>query len=180
MLVMCVTYTLRNGYQWGLQIASGLFSWVPRSLWPGKGVGTGHMVSDALGFEFTNLAPPIVSEPIVDFGLLGVLPFAALVGWLFSKLDQVYWSASHTRQAPVRVIDVMLPFWLGLAIMVTRGDFIAANAFILGFTLWIVPMGLGARRPAARVASEEGGVETARTVGWGGGSFSAAPPGPRT
>lgn len=147
MLVMCVKWTQVEGYQWGLQTLSGLLAWFPRSLWRGKGIGTGAMVTEDLGFEFTNLAPPIVAEPVVDFGLAGVFPFAFFLGWLFSKLDRLYWSKNHDPKSPVRVIDVILPFWLGLTILLTRGDLLAATVFILAFTFWVFVLGVGGRVP---------------------------------
>jgi hypothetical protein len=143
MLVVCVQFTLSHGRQWGLQTLSGLFSWFPRSLWPGKGIGTGMLASEAAGFKFTNYSPSIVAEPMVDFGLPGIVPFACAVALLFSKMDRIYWSASHERTVPTRVIDVILPFWLGLTVLITRGDLMTAVAYTLGFTFWIVPLGVG-------------------------------------
>jgi len=151
MLVLCFEWTERFGHMWGLQLLTGIFSWVPRSIWASKSVGTGGMVTEGLGFEFTNLSPPIMAEPIVDFGMIGVLPYAFAVGWLFCKLDTIYWSAPHDRRAPTRVIDVILPFWLGLTVLYVRGDFLAANAFFLAFTLWIAVLGVGAP-PVAKLA----------------------------
>jgi len=169
MLVLCIRFTSIHGHQWGLQTASGLLAWFPRSLWPGKGIGTGKLVTEAAGFDFTNLAPPIVAEPMVDFGLPGVVPFACAVALLFSKLDRIYWSASHERTVPTRVIDVILPFWLGLTVLITRGDLMAAVVFTLAFTFWIVPLGVGAPRPAAR--REAAGIPP------GGEAASGAPAG---
>ena len=150
MLVLCVHWTTVHGYQWGLQMASGLLTWFPRALWPGKGIGTGGMVTEDLGFEFTNLASPIVAEPFVDFGLIGVIPIACLIGWLFSVLDRTYWSQPREKPSPTRVIDVILPFWLGLVVLLVRGDLMASIVFILAFTFWVIPLGLGAKDSARR------------------------------
>ena len=143
MLVLCVRWTTFFGHQWGLQIASGLLAWFPRYLWPGKGVGTGGMVTGDLGFEFTNLASPIVAEPLVDFGLPGVMLVAALLAIVFSNLDRAYWSPGPAPEATTRIIDVVLPFWLGLVIVFVRGDLMTADVFILAFTFWVLPLGIG-------------------------------------
>jgi hypothetical protein len=153
MLVLCVSYTLEKGHTWGMQILSGLLSWFPRALWSGKSIGTGKLVTESLGFEFTNLAPPVVAEAVVDFGLLGVPILACALGLLFSKLDRLYWAQTHEKTAVTRVIDVMYPFWLGLMVLLTRGDLISAVTFILAFSFWVVPLGVGGSRPTAAAQS---------------------------
>lgn len=146
MTALGVKWVDMNGHQWGRQILGALFFWVPRFLWPGKPGGSGPMVTGDLGFEFTNLAMPIMAESYIDFGF-GLVLVAVLLASLLVRADGLYWSGRYRgRRGRVRVIDVILPFWLGCAIYLTRGDLISAMAYVGGFSCWVVLLGVGASR----------------------------------
>jgi hypothetical protein len=108
------------------------------------------MVTEDLGFHFTNLSPPILAEPLVDFGLVGIPVIAALFGLMLSRLDRAYWE-SGTERSGLRVIDCIYPFWLGCIIFMTRGGSFASLGFTASFTAWILPFALGLSR-SVRVA----------------------------
>jgi hypothetical protein len=148
MTALVVRWLESHDYRLGVQSLGSLLFWFPRALWPGKPIETGAMVTRDLGFSFTNLAPPIQSDAIIDFGLLGVPFVAALYGLLFSRLDRCYWESTGPRQA-VRVIDCIYPLWIGCVLFMTRGGSFAAFTFTSGFTAWVVLLGLRARQPAA-------------------------------
>lgn len=138
-----------NGHRWGLQIVGGLLFWFPRTFWPGKPIDTGGMVTDGLGFEFTNWAVPVIAEPLVDFGLLGVMPFAAFFGMLFARLDRAYWDVEPQRGV-LRLLDCVYPFLMGCVLFITRGGWFASLSFTFVFTIWLIPLGFGAARSARR------------------------------
>ena len=98
-------------------------------------------MTGGLGFEFTNLAPPVMADALVDFGLLGIPFIAAAFGMLFARIDRAYWDGDG-GDSGVRVIDCMYPFWLGCVIFVTRGGSFAAFTCTAGFTFWLLPLGL--------------------------------------
>jgi hypothetical protein len=148
MLTLCVKWTELHGHRWGLQTLGALLFWFPRQLWPDKPIGTGTMVTEGLGFEFTNLSPPIVAQGYVDIGFVGVALMSVAVGWLFSRIDLTYFAHGNPRRRPRRVIDLMYPFWVASVVFVTRGDMMAAAAHTAAFTLWIVPFALGVRSVA--------------------------------
>ena len=158
MTALCVKWIESHGHRWGLQIVGALFSWFPRAFWPSKPIGTGKMVTEDLGFEFTNLSPSIPAEALVDFGPLGVPIFAALVGILFSRLDWTYWARDREANgARVTVIDCIYPFWIGCVIYITRGDMFGAFTMTAGFTVCILPLTLGmsrATRQSARATAK--------------------------
>jgi oligosaccharide repeat unit polymerase len=133
-----------HGHRWGMQILGALLFWVPRVFWPGKPVGTGTMVTEDLGFDFTNLAPPITAEALVNFGLIGVLVMGALFGLALAALDGAYWAPGREGIASShRIIDAIYPFWLGCIVFITRGDLFPSTAFTTSFTVWVLPLGLG-------------------------------------
>jgi len=147
MLSLVQTWTESRGHRWGLQMLGSLLFWFPRPFWPGKPIETGAMVTTDLGFDFTNLSPPILSDPIVDFGIMGVPVVAALFGLLLSRLDRAYWETSSEQLGP-RVIDCIHPFWLGCVIFLTRGGSFGSLAYTTAFTAWIFPLALGLSRSA--------------------------------
>lgn len=147
MTILIYEWTVEHGCRWGQQLLAGLFFFVPRRFWESKAVGTGRMVTEDLGFEFNNLSPPILAEGLIDFGFAGVAALAALVALLFSRLDGIFWMERKARGAAIRVVDVIYPFWIGLTLLLIRGDILAAVAHIAAFTLWIFILGVGGRIP---------------------------------
>jgi len=144
MTAICQQYVDHFGHRWGMQILGALVFWFPRTLWPGKPIGTGTMAAHALGFDFTNLAPPITAEPLVDFGLVGVPIVAGFFAWILSRLDAAYWAVGREGVAKsYRIIDALYPFWLVAIVYHTRGDLLAAMTFNVSFSLCLLPLGLG-------------------------------------
>ncbi len=147
MLALCHQWTTQFGYRFGLQELGAVLFWFPRYFWRSKPVGTGGLVTQDLGFDFTNLAPPIMAETLVDFGLVGI-PFVAMfVGFVLARLDWGYWNPPPGEQR-VRVIDVMYPFWLGCIIFITRGGLLSALGFTTAFSAWLLVFSVGASRSA--------------------------------
>jgi hypothetical protein len=152
MTAICQKWVDQHGHTWGRQILGGFLFWVPRVWWPDKPFGTGAMATSGLGFEFTNLAPPITAEALVDFGLGGVLVIGFLCGWLLARLDAIYWAPGREGVAKTyRIIDATYPFWLVCVVFYTRGDLFGAMTFGVSFTAWIAVLGLG--RASARRAA---------------------------
>src|SRR5262249_21449446 len=144
MAALCQQWVDRFGHRWGRQLLGMVFVWIPRTFWPGKPIATGTMVTEDLGFDFTNLAPPITAEALVDFGLIGALVMGALFGLLLARLDAIYWAPGRQELArSSRIIDAIYPFWLVSVVFLTRGDLFSAWVFTLGFTVWILPLVLG-------------------------------------
>ena len=156
MLALVHQWTTIFGHRWGMQELGASLFWVPRSLWPGKPIETGTMVTEGLGFEFTNLAPPIMAETFVDFSYFGVPVVAMLMGFVFARLDHGYWVPAPGRTGP-RVIDAIYPFWLGCVLFLTRGGLFSSLMFTLCFTAWIFPFAVG----LSRRARQRGMVEQA-------------------
>ena len=153
MLSLCQRWLEGHPHRWGTQTLGALLHWFPRALWPQKPTETGGLVTGDLGFEFTNLAPPVMSDPLIDFGFPGIVLAAAVFGIVFARLDRAYWDV---RAAPsqVRAIDCIYPFWLGCVIFITRGGSFSSLSFTAGFTFWVIPLVAGlsrATRSARRI-----------------------------
>jgi hypothetical protein len=160
MTALVQKYVDTHGHRWGMQMLGALLFWLPRTFWHDKPIGTGAMATEALGFDFTNLAPPITAEPLVDFGLIAVPIVGGIFAWILSRLDATYWAPGREGIAKsYRIIDALYPFWLVCIVYHTRGDMFAAMTFNVSFSFWILPLGLGV---ASRRASGIGRVPEPR------------------
>jgi hypothetical protein len=110
-----------------------------------------------MGFDFTNFSVPIVAEPLVDFGMIGVPFFAFLFGWVLSSFDRSYWSSSDVERSPTgcRRIDIIYPFWVGLMLLMTRGDFLSSFGYTVGITFAMIPLILVPGRLRAKLTDTE-------------------------
>lgn len=148
-----------HGLTWGRQLLGAvILFWVPRSVWADKPISTGSQIVGDFGFDFTVLSAAIMADAYLDFGWVGVVGLAALVGWAVARLDRVYWSRSGTA----RVIDSFYPYLLGMMLFITRGSLMSAFPYALSFIGCAVPLAiLGAFGVLAR-RSQSTSVEVAR------------------
>ncbi|WP_395666163.1 hypothetical protein [Methylocella sp.] len=75
------------GGKGGVNIASALFFFVPRPLWPEKSGGTGGEAALFFGYPMYNISSPLPSEFYIDFGIPGVIVFSLLFGLLIRMGD---------------------------------------------------------------------------------------------
>lgn len=129
-LNMAVLYVEKNGLTWGSQLLGVLLFFVPRTMWPTKPVGSGHHMAMEKNMDFTNLSCPIVAEGYINFGFVGTILFAILIGVILSKLDSNFY---HTKR--IGVIHLMYPLLLGLIIFILRGDLMSSWAYTVSFII---------------------------------------------
>lgn len=158
MAALCQKWIDLFGHTWGRQTLGAFLSFIPRAVWPTKPIGTGGMVTGDLGFEFTNLSPPITAEALVDFGLGGTIVYGAIFGLILVRLDSIYWNSGPVGASKrQRIIDVLYPFLLICITFYTRGDLFAATTFTESFVFWLLPLGFALRAPG-REASRAAGA----------------------
>ena len=131
MFARTIEYTDEKGITNGGQIIGTIFFFIPRAIWTNKPVPTGELVSDAQGQEFTNLSCPLPAEGYINFGLIGTIIFAAIIGVVLRKLDNIYWK----EREDVTYIDLTYPFGLGLLIFLLRGALHPVVVYM--FTLYL-------------------------------------------
>lgn len=129
-LNMAVLYVDNHGITWGNQLFGVLLFFVPRSIWPTKPVGSGHHMAMARSMDFTNLSCPIVAEGYLNFGFLGTILFAIIIGIILSKLDSRFY-----HHKIFSVIHLMYPLLLGLIIFILRGDLMSSWAYTVSFII---------------------------------------------
>ncbi len=137
MFVAIQRYVKKFDYSFGLQLVGAMFFFVPRSLWPSKPIGTGAMTAEKLlGNDFTNVSAPLVSEGYVNFGIIGVVLFAILLGFACRELDNKYWRTNE----PLCSIKIIYPLCLFQFFFMLRGDLMSGGAYMIGRILvgWLI------------------------------------------
>lgn len=120
----------------GVQLMGVLLFFVPRSVWPGKPISSGHEVSRIGEFEHNNIAMNILGEGYVNFGFLGVFLFGFFLGFICGKLDGIYWRDSNADE---KLYCFYILFLSGL-VFVFRGSLLSAFAYVIGmlFVVFLV------------------------------------------
>ena len=123
-----VVYVERYGVDWGHNILSAVFFFVPRSIWPSKSSGTSVEVNGQLGYAETNLSVPLWMEAYVGFGWVGVVVLLGLYGFASARGEAAYLRLL-AETGPPRVTAVLLPFWGAYQFFILRGDLQNVLAF---------------------------------------------------
>lgn len=113
-----VVYVEMFGLEYGRQLLSVLFFFVPRSIWGGKAEATGSITAEAAGYRFTNISQPLPSEFFVDFGWAGVVIGASVLGWAFFHLDR-WFDRCWMSDIRTRLVAGLL---LGYGVILFRGS----------------------------------------------------------
>lgn len=83
-----VALVRQTGVQLGKQLAGSALFLIPRDLWPAKPLGTGALLAESVGADYTNLSAPLWVEGYVDFGLVGTAVLLGTLGALSVGLDR--------------------------------------------------------------------------------------------
>ena len=138
-LLATVKYVQVYGLTYGKQLLGVLFFFVPRSIWPDKPVGSGHLVAQNLlmtqyDMWFTNLSNPLPSEGYINFGIIGVALFAIILGKV-SRVMDIYQSKNDIRKYISIYISLNMTFML-------RGDLMSSFAYLIGslLAMYVLPL----------------------------------------
>jgi hypothetical protein len=98
-IINSIGYVHEHGYTLGRYSLSTLLFFVPRSVWSGKATPSAIDVAEDRGYWFTNLSMPIHSEVYLEFGLIGLLVFAWLLGHVWTRMDAAWLDRPGSRAA---------------------------------------------------------------------------------
>lgn len=135
-IVNSVKYVRDQGVDFGWQLFGAVFYWVPRSVWPGKPTGTGHLLHDYLGHPFTNVSGPAIAEAYVAIGVAGVVLMGYLLGAVSRRLEAA-------RSSGIG-LGVPAPLYLGSWFFVAyqwillRGDMMTFLKFLFPLVVFLV------------------------------------------
>lgn len=140
MLLRIIDYTMQEGFCYGTQLRSVLLFFIPRSLWNIKGIPTGEMVAAFQNNYFTNVSAPIMAEGYVDFGIVGVIAYAWISGYILKAIDKRYWQDQLENELHYR--ELILPFLMGFIIFIMRGALQPTFLRLMGFFLYIIMLSI--------------------------------------
>jgi hypothetical protein len=128
-----IQYVGDYGNTAGKQLMTVLLFFVPRSVWPGKAVGSGAFIYGQMRYEFTNISCPFIAEGYINFGFAGSMLFIGLLSWLIAVYDNTYWRAKTLADIlPVNYNAVFYCVFLGLLFFMLRGDLLFSFSVIIG------------------------------------------------
>ncbi|MFA6755256.1 MAG: O-antigen polymerase [Bacilli bacterium] len=88
MIMMTIKYCDLNGFCYGWNLFSGLFSFIPRSIWTSKAIMSGAIVTSYFGSSFTNISCPLIAEFYYAFSYFGVAIGSVLTGLFFRLIEK--------------------------------------------------------------------------------------------
>ena len=128
MFISIQRWVEQDGFQNGRQLIGALFFFVPRSIWPTKPLGTGRSAFEATDqYWFSNVSAPLVSEAWVNFGVVGIIAFGILLGYVTKRVDNRYWC----NREECSLIRIAYPFLMLMFFFMQRGDLMATGSYLL-------------------------------------------------
>lgn len=122
-----IEYTQVYGFSYGLQLLGSLLFFVPRVMWPLKPIATGETVGRYLmattGMWFYNLSNPLISEGYIDFGIIGVVLYGAILGIVSKEIRNMSRSNSYVSFVAIFISMQMFLF--------LRGDMLSSISFLI-------------------------------------------------
>lgn len=112
----------------GRQLLTALLFFVPRSLWPGKSVGSGNYIANKFDFIFDNISMNFFGEGYINFGYFGIFLFVIVLAYFNARYDYLYWNRIERGTA----LSVFYLQGLGLQVFWLRGDLLSGFAFLMG------------------------------------------------
>lgn len=136
--ILCriIQFVEKNSLQLGGQIKSVIFFFVPRAILDIKGIPTGQLVATKQGSYYTNVSAPLMGEGYIDFGIIGVILYAAIFAYVLKKIDKAYWDNEKIQK--VYYMDIILPFMMGFVLFLMRGALQPAFLRFMGFFLYLI------------------------------------------
>jgi hypothetical protein len=127
-------YVQQHGFSYGYQLLSGLLFFVPRSIWPDKPMSSGLVVGNQLieehGFWFNNVSNPYLAEGYLNFGWIGIILLAFVLGITVVYFITWLYSNDFLKKAVGFYFAMHLIFLL-------RGDFTNGYSYFIGTLIGI-------------------------------------------
>lgn len=117
-----IIMTSKESFSYGYQFLGAILAFVPRVYWLDKPESTGVIAAEYMGYSFTNISAPFISELYVDFGIIGIVIGATLLGYLFRFLD-VY---SNFKKVNGQITDIfVIAILFSFVVILLRGALIS-------------------------------------------------------
>ena len=138
MLCRSIIYVKLMGMSYGNQLLGAILFFIPRSIWPSKAVGSGYLMAQDFGWTFRNVSCPYIAEGYLNWGILGIIVFAFVLGKLVNNLDFLFQKSIRLTSDRVEYINLYYPIILGMLFFILRGDLLSSMAYTVGHTIPII------------------------------------------
>ena len=126
--MLAIKYCDMRGYVYGMNILTGIFCFIPRTIWTAKLYPSGQIVSSVFNASFTYLSCPIYSEFYLAFGFLGIIVFTLIISYLVKLYDKKV----ELNKVTSNIINVIV---IGMSIYIMRGAFLPTMSYLFGMFL---------------------------------------------
>jgi oligosaccharide repeat unit polymerase len=123
MSLYSIFYVEKNGFMYGANLLSAFFSFIPRTVWPGKSLASGEIVASYFSASFTNVSCPVFAEYYLSFGISGITFFTVL----FSGVTNYIEKKAKGNSFLFKGINSIL---IGLIFPIMRGSLLPMFSFL--------------------------------------------------
>lgn len=85
--LQAIRYVNEHGIMFGKNIISALLCIIPRSIWNGKSLPSGQIITEAINARFTNVSCPLFAEFYLSFGIFGVIVGTVIFANLIKTIE---------------------------------------------------------------------------------------------
>lgn len=136
LFLQTIKYTNANGALLGKNILSALFCIVPRTIWKGKLVSSGVIISQSANASFTNVSCPLFAEFYLSFGFLGIVILTAVFARIVVMLEKGRMKDNILFKGIYFIfVGVMLPFMRGALLPTTSILYCFVISYIVVYTI---------------------------------------------
>ncbi|EGR0234012.1 oligosaccharide repeat unit polymerase, partial [Vibrio vulnificus] len=114
---------------YGRQLLGVIFFFIPRAVWSDKPSGSGYYISELFNYGFSNISMNYFGEGYINFGLVGVFVFVAVLIYFISVLD-----SNFILQFKVNGFNYNSSLYLmllGYIFFLLRGDLLSSFSFLV-------------------------------------------------
>jgi oligosaccharide repeat unit polymerase len=135
-MLAAIEFVDQNSLSYGFQLLGGIFFFIPRILWPGKPIGSGHLLANDFLIPqhhlwLSNISCPYISEGYLNFGLAGIIIFTIVLSLFIKKVD--FWV--NSPDPLYKIFGIYTSFWL---FYLLRGDLMSSWAYLCGAFIGII------------------------------------------
>lgn len=130
-------YLEDGSFRWGFNFLGVILFWVPRTLWPGKPINSGEIVSSSLGYPYNNVSNPLPAEALISFGFMGVVVVFYFLAKIIGYIELITSSSNWRRELYQSAFLYCMT--MGFITIILRGGLNAvAPQFASGFLLFSI------------------------------------------
>ncbi len=134
MIAAIRNYVSKYGATHGRQLLGAMLFFIPRGVWKSKPAGSGSMVATTRRMSATNVSCPLPAEGYINFGIIGVVLFAFIIGVICTCIDRKFWE-NASDDSSMSFYRIVYPFLLPGYFFVLRGDLMSSWAYLFAYIM---------------------------------------------